>query len=524
MLRRVHGKITKSKHSKTLLRNRIIRIRTTDSTTRPQWHQIPIIRYIAMDTPQTELQHEETTMESDPKVVEIMDKLGESLKNKEADTEVYTNLLKNLNELKAFEHVMSMINLLSEHELVLGNTFYEELLYSFTKMKYAGGVMSINTTLNQSTEPWTFSTYLSLMKAYSGVSLLENAERIYYLAIRDADLEASPSIHEEMMTIFCRRMNMLSKAKEVLNMMLDRDIPVSTKTYNIILEGCAKNKDITLATSLYNDMGSSGIELDINSWNFVIDCYARSGKLVQAHKLLGKMKTRDVDPNEDTYGIIIKGFAKERLYEDMDNLFFELRETNLTPRRDTWRYVAEGSARTGKLDRAFRITDIMIDSGQNPNNIHKHILLSACKKANTIDKYVKRFGHNNETRTYQPPEKIKSSRFLIHQDGPKFKPKEWEIIDDPFSSPSERTIRKQEEKEKFKRKMKDLAKEYLSNLEESERVILENQQNKFIQSRQEERELAQYSKQLREGNLEKQRKKIDKKKAAQTNRKKLKFL
>eukprot|EP01121_Diplochlamys_sp_Union-15-3_P009770 TRINITY_DN2677_c0_g1_i4.p1 TRINITY_DN2677_c0_g1~~TRINITY_DN2677_c0_g1_i4.p1 ORF type:complete len:304 (-),score=47.09 TRINITY_DN2677_c0_g1_i4:126-920(-) len=204
------------------------------------------------------------------------------------------------------------------------------------------------------------------------------------------------------------------------------------------------------------------IKPDVDSWNYLLGCYTSQQKMLNAEKILDWMKTQvDVaKPNVKSYRLLIVQYCRLKCPDQVHRLFTEMIES-MEPDIECWSRLVEVLARSKSIPEAFQYIDKMKEKFSIPLKL-QHILLSCCRRNNTMLEYTSRFG---EVQTKQDPYELDEERkAFIEAEFADCEPitgKGWVELENPLSTPSAETIRKREQKRQLELKMKRMEGEFM---------------------------------------------------------------
>jgi len=90
----------------------------------------------------------------------------------------------------------------------------------------------------------------------------------------------------------CCRFGKIAEAMALFKRLRATDIKVDSTLYNMLLDGCAKSKNLQLAFQVFENMQEDvEVGLQTISFNSMIDACVRAGEFGKAWSLLDQMKS-----------------------------------------------------------------------------------------------------------------------------------------------------------------------------------------------------------------------------------------
>lgn len=247
------------------------------------------------------------------------------------------------------------------------------------------------------------------------------------------------------------------------------------------------------------------------------------------------MDRAGIKPDVKSYGPLIVALAKKKEMSQAEGLLRELEFSGLKPDEFIWNWLVEGYARTDALPKAFELAKQMQEQGTIVSRKLKHVLLTQCRKHNKLEFYESQFGpvevkkepwqlsYEEEFESIVPMTKVnpkgKAEKWPLlnrrQEDEPgepspiavsdprygttsipneviselevgeKFKPSEWVLVDDPFSTPKSSTLEKRKAKKVAASKIKlviDQVEEQASSLTKDEKKHAKDLDRKSYQA------------------------------------------
>lgn len=146
--------------------------------------------------------------------------------------------------------------------------------------------------------PPTNSTYQSVVECCLDNQELDAAVQILYDAIKVQDLKLKPSIFQVVLAALAKK-RQWRKALQLLDFMVEMDVPRSVVNYNTVISACAKAREVGMAKNLLNRMKQrDNIRPDEISFNSVIGACANTARWKEALEVLDQCyREPGVTPN-----------------------------------------------------------------------------------------------------------------------------------------------------------------------------------------------------------------------------------
>ncbi|KAJ7980539.1 putative Pentatricopeptide repeat-containing protein [Quillaja saponaria] len=129
----------------------------------------------------------------------------------------------------------------------------------------------------------------------------------------------------------------------------------SVLLWNIVINGCCKNGDLTKATELFEAMP----QRNIGSWNTLINGFVRKGDMNSANELFGQMSERNVV----SWTTMVSGFSQNGEHREALSIFFKMLEENVRPNNFTLVSALSACAKIGALNGGIRIHNFLSNNG-----------------------------------------------------------------------------------------------------------------------------------------------------------------
>ena len=226
----------------------------------------------------------------------------------------------------------------------------------------------------------------------------------------------------------CINSSNFDKAREILAE-IKKEIPENQCdeiTYNTLIKGCGKSKQITEAIGFFEEMKAAKIKPNRITYNSLIDTCVKTNKMNIAWKFYDEMIRNEILPDNFTYSILINGIKStntnkeellktinllekleklggqfqpdEILYNSLIDacvkfneinkalcLFEEMKKKNIEPSAITYGILIKAFGKMNDLVKAFKIFEQIKLNNLKINDVTYGCLLDACVKNNRID-------------------------------------------------------------------------------------------------------------------------------------------
>ncbi|KAI8558993.1 hypothetical protein RHMOL_Rhmol04G0139500 [Rhododendron molle] len=148
---------------------------------------------------------------------------------------------------------------------------------------------------------------------------------------------------------YCKLGNM-EMASSIYDEMISSGVKPSLITFNVLIDGFGKSGDMSSAHSTYEKMLCCGCLPDVVTFTSLIDGYCRSGKVDQGLRLLDEMNERYLAPNVYTFAILINSLCKENRINEARDLLRQLRlREAIVPKPFIYNPVIDGLCKAGNV-------------------------------------------------------------------------------------------------------------------------------------------------------------------------------
>ncbi|AFZ80731.1 pentatricopeptide repeat domain-containing protein [Theileria equi strain WA] len=195
-------------------------------------------------------------------------------------------------------------------------------------------------------------------------------------------------------------LNILSELKE-------RNIPLSTETYNNALIGCVKSKDPKTARYLFLCLRSDALPPDLRTYTLLIKTHMSSGDVSSAFSLYRKMEKEGIKADLVIFSVLIDGLISKGYISNAWRLYNYMRTWRLIePDEVLFTIMIKGCVSTREAEKALTLYDEMLQLKKYPT-CYTYGELIHCL-SNRRDYFQKCFSLFNQMKAeeYQIPPQI----------------------------------------------------------------------------------------------------------------------
>ncbi|KAL9269020.1 Pentatricopeptide repeat-containing protein [Drosera capensis] len=185
----------------------------------------------------------------------------------------------------------------------------------------------------------------------------------------------------------CVKMNDLRKGVEILRCMeRRRRIGVSVFAYNVLINGFCKEKRMSEARSLFDEMVDRKLVPSQVTYNTLIDGYCKVGDLEKAFAMRERMKSENVAPSALTFNSLLHGLCKARRMDEMDSVLEEMKSHRFAPDAFTYSTLLDGHARCGNVEAMLSLFEEVMGKGNQAREYACAALLNGLCKEGMMEK------------------------------------------------------------------------------------------------------------------------------------------
>ena len=200
-------------------------------------------------------------------------------------------------------------------------------------------------------------TYTTMMKGYIRNGRRSDAMQVLLAMQKDKDPRSSPNEVSYTTAISsCVQMGLMDEACIVLQEMTTQKVPANVVTYNVLLKGYCRSRQLQKAYGLVSDMKSAGISLDVVSYNTLIDGCIEMDDNIGALGFFKEMRMKGIAPSEVSYTTLMKAFGRNGQPYQVHRVFEEMQQdANMRTDAFAWNVLLDSYCRSGRMADAQRM-------------------------------------------------------------------------------------------------------------------------------------------------------------------------
>nr|GMC78826.1 putative pentatricopeptide repeat-containing protein At1g12700, mitochondrial [Ipomoea batatas]GMD44334.1 putative pentatricopeptide repeat-containing protein At1g12700, mitochondrial [Ipomoea batatas]GME18830.1 putative pentatricopeptide repeat-containing protein At1g12700, mitochondrial [Ipomoea batatas] len=188
---------------------------------------------------------------------------------------------------------------------------------------------------------------------------------------------------------------MVDQALGLLSEMIERGIPPNIFTYTFLIQCLCNFSRWKEVMKLMNEMVQhnvypgrmnearkafgrvveSGLQPDIRTYNTLINGYCKIKEIEEARKAFGQMVESGLQPNVWTYNTLINGYCKIKEMDEAMHLFCEIPQKGLHPNVVTYTTMLQGFFLVRRCSAALELFQEMLVAGHKPDFCTSCVLL-----------------------------------------------------------------------------------------------------------------------------------------------------
>ncbi|XP_038878359.1 pentatricopeptide repeat-containing protein At3g18020 [Benincasa hispida] len=323
----------------------------------------------------------------------LMCKLWERMKG-EMDSSVnsaaFAHLVDSLCLVGSFHEVFLIAEDMPQGQSVPEEFAYGQMIDSLCKAKRHHGASRIVYIMRKKGINPGLLSYNSIIH---GLSKEGSCMRAYQLLVEGVEFGYSPSeyTYKVLLEGLCNVLD-VQKAKEVLQIMIDKEGVDRTRIYNIYLRAvCLTNNSTELLNTLV-EMLRTNCHPDVITLNTVIKGFCKVGSIEEALKVLNDMMIgKFCTPDSVTFTTMICGLLiVGRIRESLDILYKVMPEKGIVPGVITYNATIRGLFKLQQANQAMDVFDRMVRNGIQADSTTYAAIIDGLCDSNQIEE-VKRF-------------------------------------------------------------------------------------------------------------------------------------
>ncbi|VFQ73040.1 unnamed protein product [Cuscuta campestris] len=213
-----------------------------------------------------------------------------------------------------------------------------------------------------------YFTFSSLLKACRNLRRPDIGEQIHTHAVK-LGLAAVNCVANSLISMYAKSSRM-EDSRKAFELLFEKDYI----SYNIIVNGYAKNMDSSRAIELFNQTEESGVGVDAFTFASILSAAASIGAGSKGEEIHARLLKLGFHSNHSVCNALIS------MYSKCGNIEAALQVINKMEARNTfsWTSMITGFAKHGFAKRALDLFGQMLGSGVKPNEVTYIVVLSAC--------------------------------------------------------------------------------------------------------------------------------------------------
>ncbi|KAK1386151.1 putative pentatricopeptide repeat-containing protein, mitochondrial [Heracleum sosnowskyi] len=170
------------------------------------------------------------------------------------------------------------------------------------------------------------------------------------------------------------------------NLIKLKELQPNVVTYSTMINGLCKTGHIDMALWLFRFMGKSDSPPNTVTYTAIIDSLCKRGLADDALNLHSEMMEKGILPNVWTYSPIFQVLCNFNRWEEVSLLLKQMIEDmKISPNVYTFNILVDAYSKSGKLDDAKEIIEMMNERGEYPNIVTYSTLMQAYCAEGQID-------------------------------------------------------------------------------------------------------------------------------------------
>ncbi|OMO84914.1 hypothetical protein CCACVL1_10555 [Corchorus capsularis] len=190
-----------------------------------------------------------------------------------------------------------------------------------------------------------------------------------------------------LVTALCR-MNKVSYAIEILQLMIDEGLGVNYKVCSFILSSICAKRDLDGedVMTFFRELRNLGFCPVMGDYNSMIRFLVKKGRGLDAWDVLNQMKSDRIKPGIISYNMVLYGVIAQGDYMLADHLFDELLMLGLVPDIYTYNAYIDALCKQNKVEEGIKMVACMEELQCKPNVLTYNMLLDVICKAGEMSR------------------------------------------------------------------------------------------------------------------------------------------
>ncbi|KAL7081120.1 hypothetical protein ACP275_14G019700 [Erythranthe tilingii] len=302
-------------------------------------------------------------------------KWAESQKGIKHSPDMYNLMVDNLGKMKKFEIMWGLVEQMKEMEgYITLDTMtkimrrlakagkYEDAIEAFRKIEIFGVDKDV-TSLNR------------LMDALVKQGSVEHAERVYFEFKNH--IPPTKQTFNVLVHGWCKT-RQIDKAKETIDEMKKYGFAPDSVTYTSFIEAHCREKDFRKVNDTVEEMQKNGFALSIVTYTILMNAYAKAKEIDKAMEIYEQMKKNNCSPDSSFYNVFINSLSKAGRLKDSDAVFEDMSKQGVAPDASTYNTLIYIAAQDLQEEKALSILLKMEENKCKPDIDTYAPLLKMC--------------------------------------------------------------------------------------------------------------------------------------------------
>ncbi|XP_047321297.1 pentatricopeptide repeat-containing protein At5g39710 [Impatiens glandulifera] len=229
-----------------------------------------------------------------------------------------------------------------------------------------------------------------VVKGFSRVRMIQKAINIISLA-KKSGLMPTVLSYNAVIDAIVRTHGSVELAEEMYDNMLRNRVSPNVFTYNILIWGLCRIKELDRGLWLFNEMQKNGCLPNVVTCNTLIDGYCKLRRIDDAFGLMNSMQEKGLDPNLITFNVIINGLCREGRMKETCEVLEKMKWMSYLPDEVTYNTLVNGYCKTGDFHQALVLHKEMVGNGLSPNVVTYTSLINSMCKAGNLNRALQLF-------------------------------------------------------------------------------------------------------------------------------------
>nr|GMD49649.1 pentatricopeptide repeat-containing protein At3g49170, chloroplastic [Ipomoea batatas] len=235
-------------------------------------------------------------------------------------------------------------------------------------------------------------TFSSLLKACGNLSSPDIGEQIYNHAVKSG-LAGVNCVANALISMYAKSGRM-EDARKAFEFLFEKNLV----SYNIIVDGYAKNSDSMEAFELYSQTEESGIGVDAFTFASLLSAAASIGAVGKGEEIHAQLLKTGFQSNQSVCNALISMYSRCGNIEAALRVFDEMENRNII----SWTAIITGFAKHGFAKTALELFSQMLRAGVKPNEVTYVAVLSACSHVGLVDAGWRHFNSMSKEHGISP--------------------------------------------------------------------------------------------------------------------------